>query len=212
MATTPIYTGGMPDNGTLARAVAELQAAPAASLTASQVDQLKALVTPVGWANRPNAVNNSQRVIYVIDIGASGAFFKSDSAYFKPLNSIVTIQEKTGSVSTPLATLGTGITSGVFTIPVDAIVVGGLMMPDGTSSVNISFTMRHVGSATSTALVYFGTTGTSADSVVLTAPIAATNSLDCVFNAKVSAISSHLCLALSRHFVPVPLCRSSSAL
>ena len=46
MATTPIYTGGMPDNGTLARAIAELQQAaqiPSSThLTPAQEAQLTA--------------------------------------------------------------------------------------------------------------------------------------------------------------------------
>ena len=158
MATTPIYTGGMPDNGTLARALAELQASPAGSLTAPQVFATQALVTPVLWANRPAASANSGLVIYVSDYGITGALLRSDGTYWKPL-APTTLARKTG-LTTGLQQTGDQVTGQVGPI------AAGVLYPGAVFSIHVAMGRDNNTDAYGSSQQFrAGTAGTIADTV-----------------------------------------------
>lgn len=127
------------------------------------------------WFARPLVGLSVGDIIRVTDVGqAPGTFGTWTGARWRRLHAF-NLCEFAGSVASPLATLGAGVTSGIFALPSVPTIPADLL--DAGNSLRIDALVTHIGTGgTSDFNVHIGTTGTTADSLAVNRNItAATN-------------------------------------
>lgn len=94
------------------------------------------------WAQRPNAAQYQNEIIYISDIGIGGSYWASNGTYWSPLNGEVTLAQSGATVSLTGTTSETVLAT--YTLP------GGLMSANG--QLEVWFTTSYTNSANSKTL------------------------------------------------------------
>ena len=126
------------------------------------------------WGQLPAAASVVPGRTYTVL--ADGSQWRSDGAWWRPVNGRVLIAQRCGSNGAPIATL-TGVTTGLFTLPLVPIIPAGMIAPHSTVRIDARL-RRLTATATASAQVRFGTAGDVADSLCGAVFMAATANVD----------------------------------
>jgi len=114
-------------------------------------------------------------VAFAWDIGERGIWLVADGTYWRPRNGRQIIVQRFGTLAAPLASL-TGVASGVFALPKLPEFPAGLIAPNSRVTAQVDVARMGV-NGTATLAVRLGTAGTTADSSIYQATMAATDAL-----------------------------------
>jgi hypothetical protein len=132
------------------------------------------------WAGKPTAATgNAGSIIRITDIGTSsfGSLWQSNGAAWYPLNGRATILRNFGTLVTPLGTY-TGGTAGSITLSGGNPSIQANVLSAGMQLKIAAWFHRRGAASTAYVNVRFGTTGTSADSLLFTLQLTATDLKD----------------------------------
>lgn len=129
---------------------------------------------PYTWAARPTSDLTVGDTIRFTDVGmAPGSMGIWTGSRWRRLYPF-TLTEFAGSVATPVASLGTGVTSGTFTLPSVPTIPASFL--EAGNGVMIDALVTHIGTGgTSDFNVHLGTAGTTSDSLAVNRNITAVN-------------------------------------
>lgn len=119
---------------------------------------------PYTWAARPTSDLTVGDTMRATDVGMTpGTMFIWTGSRWRRLYPF-TLVEMAGSVASPVATLGTGITAGTFTLPSVPTVPAGLL--EAGNAVMFDYMVTQSAAFTTDINLFFGTAGTTGDSQV----------------------------------------------
>ncbi|MDN5752328.1 MAG: hypothetical protein L0H15_03475 [Nitrosospira sp.] len=169
-------------------------AATESQLLAAGVATALPLVLTYTWATKPNySLTAAGTIINISDVGGEGgSLWKATSAGWVPLNGVVKLASKWGTVASPVATIS-GSTGALF-VPTGGsgslIIPASMLIPEHSVLRARAVMHRRGINGTATARIYLGTAGTSSDDTAYSLGIAATDTLEIRPDVEIGVVAS----------------------